>query len=500
MNMRTLMRPIGAAMLTATLGMTWSGAAHALKFVENANGIPGADDVGSIIYAKETLLSTDVQKADDTADTTTYYNLTRDHFVSATDPGVTRAGTDLYILTYDLHGMVFTEMVADPTNFTRAAGGTAGENYVVFRADANQAIDATTTISLTAKFSVSASGGNLTMKVQNRALEEVLGGGRATKTHGPVSIRVSPALVETVKLAEPMPIAKASMAFKGFGGSDASPTLHATLGSIMIDVAGAGVVDAEDAPTAIKQFLKADGTDSIRAAASKVGELTDITVPAAGTTLNNTAMVAGDTSFVEKIGFGASCDASGPTSDIRKMSASDLTVYTDEFITQDALTAFTTDNTLCIVVDGITPISADQYTIATTYKGLANAAFPPAGKTHVIGIIGRDGTNFQIPYLTVSEKFRQRLNIVNRGSATTYALSGLRTINDGSVAALGMAEGMLDAGSYTVMMVEDMIDISGASRASGSLSMPADKAMITVSLDIVNPETGAIDTAILIAD
>ena len=169
-------------------------------------------------------------------------------------------------------------------------------------------------------------------------------------------------------------------------------------------------------------------------------------------------------------------------------------------MTQDALTAFTTDDTLCIVVDGVTPIPAIQYTITTTYKGLANAAFPPAGRTHVIGIIGRDGTNFQIPYLTVSEKFKQRLTIVNRGSATTYVLSELRTINDGSVAPLGMEEGMLDANSHTVMMVKDMIDISGASRASGSLSMPADKATLTVSLDIVNPETGAIDTAILIAD
>ena len=40
----------------------------------------------------------------------------------------------------------------------------------------------------------------------------------------------------------------------------------------------------------------------------------------------------------------------------------------------------------------------------------------------------------------------------------------------------------------------------GSSRASGTLTMPADKAAITVSLDIVNPESGAIDTVILIAD
>ena len=72
-------------------------------------------DAESITYAKETLLSgtANVQEVED--DATTYYKLTRDHFVSAA-PGVTGEADDLYILTYDLSGMVFAgdEMVATP--------------------------------------------------------------------------------------------------------------------------------------------------------------------------------------------------------------------------------------------------------------------------------------------------------------------------------------------------------------------------------------------------
>ena len=221
---------------------------------------PETGDAGSITYAKETLRSTEVQKADDTDDTTTYYKLDRNHFISVVDAGVTRSGTDLYILTYDLRGMVFAATVPTsnyPAKFGHAAGAGAGDSFAVFRANAD--ITAADVITLTAKFAVSENGGSITMKVQNRTLEGILGEGRSSKTHGPVSIRVAPALLETVKPEDPMPIAKASMAFKAFGGSEATPTLHATLGSIMIGVAGGGVMDTDNAEVTDKQFLSAVG-------------------------------------------------------------------------------------------------------------------------------------------------------------------------------------------------------------------------------------------------
>ena len=502
MNMRTLMRTTGAALLTAALGMTWSGAAHALKFVVDQSDDPmmEMDAVESITYAKETLLSgtANVQEADDEDDATTYYNLTRNHYVS-TAPGVTGEDDDLYILTYDLSGMVFCcdAMVADPSdNFSRAAGGTPGDNYVVFRAGESEVTD--TPITLTARFAVSASGGSLTMTAQNRTLEEILGGGRATEEHGPVFVRVSPALVETV---EPMEItAMAALGFKGFGGSETSLKRDETLGSIMIGVAGGAVAGGDPEPT--KQFLVARPDADMRITEATVSMIADITDEGGADPFNNTAMVDGGTSFVEKIGFASGCDATGPTPDIRKPTADDPSVYTDEFEAQNALT-FTTLMSLCILVDGVTPILKGEYTITTTYKGLENAAFPPNDgnpKVHTIGMIGRDGANFHIPFLTENEKFKQRISMVNRGSETTYTLGELRTVDSGSVVALGLAEGTLSAGSHTVVKVAEMIDVSGSSRASGTLTMPADIAAITVSLDIVNPESGAIDTVILIAD
>ena len=108
-------------------------------------------------------------------------------------------------------------------------------------------------------------------------------------------------------MVEPAEItAKAALGFKGFGGSETSLTRHATLGSIMIGVAGGGLPEARNDPDTTKQFLDARGCgDSITEAT--VSMVADITVAgitlAGGDPLNNTAMVDGGTSFVEKIGF-----------------------------------------------------------------------------------------------------------------------------------------------------------------------------------------------------
>ena len=107
-------------------------------------------------------------------------------------------------------------------------------------------------------------------------------------------------------------------------------------------------------------------------------------------------------------------------------------------------------------------------------------------------MIGRSGSTFRLPFLTVHERHNQRINIVNRGRATTYTLGELATKGD-SVSALDMASGDLPQGQ-TVLLVSDLIEVTGAMRAAGTLSMPADQDTLDVSIDIINRENGSSDT------
>ena len=80
-----------------------------------------------------------------------------------------------------------------------------------------------------------------------------------------------------------------------------------------------------------------------------------------------------------------------------------------------------------IEVDGETSIpNTDEYTVTTKYKGLDMAAFPPAGATHTLAAISRDGYGANIPYLTTDDGYNQRIILVNRWRATTYVFGPVR--------------------------------------------------------------------------
>ena len=257
-----------SAALAFALGA--STVAHALKIVPSAGSDPTADTaVASITYAKETLLkgSTNVLSATDTADNTVYYKISRAHVLSA-PPGVAGNAGDVYTVAYTLQGMVFSVAVTTvSSNFSVAAGGAVGDKEVVLRADADAEPSATVPIEVTANFAVSAGGGTITAAVKNQTLESALGAGKGTKTHGPVTIKVQPALKETVIPMEPAPTAKAASGFMNFGGATSSPVLHASLGTIAI-----GVVASPD-------FLK-DAQDDASADIDALGDITAAIVAA----------------------------------------------------------------------------------------------------------------------------------------------------------------------------------------------------------------------------
>ena len=228
-----------------------------------------------------------------------------------------------------------------------------------------------------------------------------------------------------------------------------------------------------------------------------IGILAPAILTDATDTAGSAVTFSGEFSFLKTLALGNST-CSEPLNGIRKQDEDDRTILLDETTPQGA-GRFAAGLTLCVAVDGETAIpKTGAYMATTEYKGPDTAKFPPVGATHYLGKIGRSGSTFRLPFLTVHERHNQRINIVNRGRATTYTLGELATKGD-SVSALDMASGDLPQGQ-TVLLVMDLIEVTGAMRAAGTLSMPADEDTLDVSIDIINRENGSSDTVYVDAD
>lgn len=509
MNRKTLIAVAGTAALA------FGSAAHAIKI----------DGEYSVTYAKETL-----RKAEDNTQTVggvTYYALEPSHPITGpADITANTTDTTDYTVLFTLQNMVFsgtlvtgdplTATVASssthtPAEFTHVRGGAVDDSFVVFRkADTPMTeIKATDKLTLAAKFAVTGDGpGGITRMVTNGALPTTLPGIKVSMTHtNPDAVKVMRALKETVTLPM-MPMADAADDFMSFtGGTAASRSLRAPVGTLMIGVESK-VRDArvlmdsgtdDDVDTTMVSLLmptQADG-EALDSDDGNTGiidvSLLDMPTDTAGTAVT----FSGEFSFLKTLASGSS-DCRGPLTEIRKQNEDDRTILLDETMPKRA-GEFAAGMTLCVAVDGETAIpKTGAYMVTTEYKGPDDAKFPPVGATHYLGMIGRSGSTFRLPFLTVHERHNQRINIVNRGRATTYTLGELATKGD-SVSALDMASGDLPQGQ-TVLLVLDLIEVTGAMRAAGTLSMPADEDTLDVSIDIINRENGSSDTVYVDAD
>ena len=487
--------------------------AHALKFVPATGNDPATTTGASetVTYAKETLLkgTANVTAASDSADKTMYYNIVRDHFVAA-PAGVTGSAADTYVVSYVLDGMVFQEQVAGSdltasggtATFNIASGGTAGDKEVVFRASTavtDDDGDPALTLQLDATFAVSEDGGSITMMVRNADLEEILGAGRGSKTHGPARIAVKPALKVAALPMVPAPQAKAASEYMNFGGSPAAPVLRASLGTFEVGVVSPNLEDAQAADNT------ADDVDAFEAI-SATSTNTD-------GSLNNpvTFSVEGGFGFVKTLALAdepatgstaGACD--GTLTEIRKAvtPATNPATYTDETTPREAQT-FDPDadatparmlQNLCIEVDGETAIPATgPFMVMSTYKGIDNAAFPPMAMTDELASITHDGTTVHIPFISLHEKFNQRLILRNRSSQdVTYSITFDPEMDTTATAGM-MASGTVPAGELMVILASDIVMLDGKSRTAATLTAPVAKGMLDVATSIVSRDTGSID-------
>ena len=501
---------VAAALMAASAG------AHAIKLVTLENGNPAASTaMSSVIYAQETLLKTDA--LDETSGT--YYRIVRTHHVSGT-VGLYQeaAAEDTYTIKYDLEGMVFAAAptarvltygngvdiaiteVGDALNIIR--GGFAGDNTVTFRAVGAvlpTAGDAGATppiprrrplIRMSAVFAISEGGvGSITRTVVTSALS-----GQDSETHSlGGAIRTLPALVETITPADAT--ATAASLFTIFRGN---APMVASMGSIVLDVVGGtaalGTTRYRDAQATDEGLAAFDATamtgdDGI---VTTVGEAigTESDATKHGMTFSSRQHFK----FPSKVTVGPVCNAGG--TDIRMMdTATDM--YADRTKPQGA-SGFTTAMSLCIHVDGETTIPVtDNYMVTTKYAGLTGAAFPPPSSMYDLGMIGRDGTTYHIPYLTTFDGYNQRIAVVNRSGRTVAYVFTDFMAEDGNTVTGGEAHSGTFSPGQTVLRATDIVTIEGGARAAANLTIVADPSVISATTQTVNIVSQGTDTVYL---
>ncbi len=155
---------------------------------------------------------------------------------------------------------------------------------------------------------------------------------------------------------------------------------------------------------------------------------------------------------------------------------------------------------LCVQVDTMgmnaTPIPARMYRGTISRDGGTGADETLA--TGVIGHIRRNGTTVDLTYLTVSEKYNQRLTIVNKGkNEATYTLGSFVTEEGTRAVAKAAARGTVAAGGQVVLRVSDLVEFTGrTTRGAATLSINADVGDIRVATTQVNLLDGGTDTVV----
>ena len=157
---------------------------------------------------------------------------------------------------------------------------------------------------------------------------------------------------------------------------------------------------------------------------------------------------------------------------------------------------------LCVQVDVLgpnsTPIPAGTYYGTITQKTGALAKELADG---VIGQIRRNGTTVNLAYLTVAEKYDQRLVIANDGANDArYDIGPFMTEDGVTATPQSMASGVVPAGEQIVVPVADIVSFSSADgrrhRAAATLSMNAHVDDVQVATTQVNLEDGSTDTVV----
>ena len=123
--------------------------------------------------------------------------------------------------------------------------------------------------------------------------------------------------------------------------------------------------------------------------------------------------------------------------------------------------------------------------------------FSARGGEYELGMIMRDGTTVELPYLTQYSPYNQRIVVRNRGAAARYEFT-FDAEDDVRVMPGEDAGGMLEANStkYFSLLYGDLVTIEGSpNRAAATLSIETQPHFIDVLVSQTNAG-GSTDTVV----
>ena len=421
-------------------------------------------------------------------------------------PEVVLRAADGYFVRVALGGgMVFHGTLAAPTGTTLEYGGDDGDNEVVFRLTADHALTAKVSLGVDENLAIPTNGeasytASMTM---HRDLFDARDGYGALGRIGAENVAVVRAVSGIDATITPKDAtADVETGFLWFIGPDDTNVSGVELGTAKAAaITGQGVLDARDG-------LAVTDADLIVAEGVTIGIEGDFSVGVFDL-VPTTVDADGDPKTTDDISENPCTDRKGTAS--TPVMAGNLVPDEDDPTMATLAGQEAGEYKLCIEVDSAGPntmqIPAGDYTATVYTKASATEADVMANEGR-IGTIKRNGTTVNIAYLTASEKYNQRLIIVNRGlRAAEFDLHSFTTEvgSDTTVTLSATAQAAKDAGlnvippnGQVVARVADILEFTGERkrRVGATLSLNADVDDIQVATTQVNLEDGSTDTVI----
>lgn len=489
-------RIAGAAILGTIVG---TGPAYAQMSVDTST------DPDTVRNARQIAIETLGVGGTTTKDGATYYEIEGGAFSTIIHPLRARALNQQLVVTYTLENMVFTadnpltaasltvhQTFTAPTTLGTAAtatvtlesGGKGGDNMAVFHVTAGEVFTAAYHAQLDIdELGLAATGTDDTGSI-TVSLTHVFAGTPTTS--------ILPAFKDAYTVVQSL-----NEDLDLVAGTDVVATTATT---------ASGYMKFGDRNNASVGGLRisADGTKggNLIFSVKSSGEITGGggNVPTvhtgAGTDIVRASPLVfeGDLSFVSDVTLATAntCPAAGETSVVNMDDDDNVTSWKIDV----DVNALATKKFLCIHVDGMTNIpQTDSYSISVNYTPLANAALGPTGlKAFELGSIDREGVDVNIPYLTTSDGYNQRLVIRNRASSSVGYVMSFQPETGISAEAGDDATGTLAGNSTTVLRARDVVTLTGGSRTAATLNLETASANVDVATVQVNLSDGSTDT------
>jgi hypothetical protein len=251
-----------------------------------------------------------------------------------------------------------------------------------------------------------------------------------------------------------------------------------------------GIIDATGSPTVTPVTSTSILVPNVLAANSDpvtAADLVNATIP--GTAVTQVVRVTGDFTFgTWTLESTDACDGTGTTpiaitADISKTFGETATVDTADLTSAPWY--------VCVNVDGTETIQKDTYSVTLVDSVLTNT----------IGTIKYDTTSIEVPYLTTFSEYKQRIYLINQGTADAeYSMTFIT--EDGITATDGpKATGVVPAGKMLMINAAEAVTLTGGkTRTAATIDVEGVDAKIQAAVQSVNLSTGDTDTVVLNAN